>query len=467
MKCSSPKLAALTALEQSLLSSGGRRTLERHLAHCEVCKAARPSVRKLIVDVSDLKLNTEAQVHAFNWAPIEQSLSHLFKDADLSAPISPVMQPESSKVVALKTKRSGGLRPMVIGGGILLAAAAVTVMFWPPAPIRPVAVRSPLPANVHVTEFVASLSAGPSAIEVPAVWREGETIVVPPSSRVDAVSDEHVIAALSGGSSATVRSRGLELHQGRVDLKTSGDVPFVVQVGQLDIESVSSAHFFVEMGDGEPTIRGKEGGVRIRNRGTGDLRTLTFNERESQGATDAPAPILPNGLSGPWVNINHPDVVQWKVLDVEVAASQNLSMAVREGPLHIEGYGADGAVYETDVVVGPSGLTLAASALPRRRIPRRLGEPLSADQIQTVVRSGARDLRRCYDLALRQDPTLSGVWSMAVEVSRSGQARAGGFAPTNPPPVLSSCLRGVVGRWEFPQSQSGADFEVPVRFATH
>src|SRR5687767_9118458 len=71
MRPHEPKIAALMALEEDLLSRRGRARIERHLAGCETCRRARGSMRVY----SATKADVQVMKPAIDWSRIEASLA--------------------------------------------------------------------------------------------------------------------------------------------------------------------------------------------------------------------------------------------------------------------------------------------------------------------------------------------------------------------------------------------------------
>ena len=94
----------------------------------------------------------------------------------------------------------------------------------------------------------------------------------------------------------------------------------------------------------------------------------------------------------------------------------------------------------------------------RAETPRPTGAAFSR-----VIKHGRPDLQRCYQRALRQDPTLSTAKvSVSINVGTSGRVTNVALAPPLPTGTLESCLKDTVSRWAFPPSPVAYETEVPL-----
>lgn len=83
----------------------------------------------------------------------------------------------------------------------------------------------------------------------------------------------------------------------------------------------------------------------------------------------------------------------------------------------------------------------------RPQAPRLASEPLTVDYIlDKINRSYMPRLRRCYDKALSQDPTLAGTVTVTFTVSKYGRVdgTAAGIAPK-----VDACLSAAIASWRF------------------
>jgi Protein of unknown function (DUF2911) len=80
-----------------------------------------------------------------------------------------------------------------------------------------------------------------------------------------------------------------------------------------------------------------------------------------------------------------------------------------------------------------------------------------------VIKQGRPDLQRCYQRALRQDPTLSTAKvTVSINVGTSGRVMNVSVAPPLPTGALESCLKDAVSRWAFPPSPVEYETQVPL-----
>jgi hypothetical protein len=94
----------------------------------------------------------------------------------------------------------------------------------------------------------------------------------------------------------------------------------------------------------------------------------------------------------------------------------------------------------------------------RAETPRPTGAAFSR-----VIKHGRPDLQRCYQRALRQDPTLSTAKvTVSINVGTTGRVTKVALAPSLPTGTLESCLRDALSRWAFPPSPVAYETQVPL-----
>jgi hypothetical protein len=94
----------------------------------------------------------------------------------------------------------------------------------------------------------------------------------------------------------------------------------------------------------------------------------------------------------------------------------------------------------------------------RPETPRPTGAAFSR-----VIKHGRPDLQRCYQRALRQDPTLSTAKvTVSINVGTTGRVTNVALAPPLPTGTLESCLKDAVSRWAFPPSPVAYETQVPL-----
>lgn len=100
-----------------------------------------------------------------------------------------------------------------------------------------------------------------------------------------------------------------------------------------------------------------------------------------------------------------------------------------------------------------------------RRVEARRSEtsrPTGA-AFSRVVTHGRPDLQRCYQRALRQDPTLGAAKvTVSINVGTTGRVTNVSVAPPLPTGALESCLKDTVSRWAFPPSPVEYETQVPL-----
>jgi Protein of unknown function (DUF2911) len=116
------------------------------------------------------------------------------------------------------------------------------------------------------------------------------------------------------------------------------------------------------------------------------------------------------------------------------------------------------------VIVG--GDTLPDPPLAERTVDaagRRATKSPSERAFGPLIKRGLPDLRRCYQRALRQDPSLvAAKLTLSIAVGPSGRVTN---VIVDPPPAtgtLDDCLKTTVGRWTFPASPTEYETQVPL-----
>jgi anti-sigma factor RsiW len=99
---------------------------------------------------------------------------------------------------------------------------------------------------------------------------------------------------------------------------------------------------------------------------------------------------------------------------------------------------------------------------------RRMGT-LPKEEVAEVVRRGRRQLRRCYDRALRVSGTdFSADLRLGLRIARTGEVRRAdvrGVGEGEAPPAFRRCVEEAAQAWHFPAPDGGpVDVEVPFRF---
>jgi hypothetical protein len=98
-----------------------------------------------------------------------------------------------------------------------------------------------------------------------------------------------------------------------------------------------------------------------------------------------------------------------------------------------------------------------------RRATKPSTKPPSEQAFGPLIKRGLPDLRRCYQRALRQDPSLAAAkLTLSIAVGSSGRVTN---VIVDPPPAtgtLDACLKSTVGRWTFPASPTEYETQVPL-----
>lgn len=76
--------------------------------------------------------------------------------------------------------------------------------------------------------------------------------------------------------------------------------------------------------------------------------------------------------------------------------------------------------------------------------------PVEADELESMVRRRATQIRACYERRLKHDPSLAGTVSLRLRVGDAGQVtRVSVEQSTLPDPLVAECLRREAAGWSF------------------
>jgi hypothetical protein len=102
-------------------------------------------------------------------------------------------------------------------------------------------------------------------------------------------------------------------------------------------------------------------------------------------------------------------------------------------------------------------------------IPRvKASKPPSPAEFSPLIKRGVPDLQRCYQRALRQDPSLGAAKvTLSIAVGVSGRVANVTVDPPLPARALESCVKEAVARWAFPSSPVDYETQVPLVLRGH
>jgi TonB family protein len=91
---------------------------------------------------------------------------------------------------------------------------------------------------------------------------------------------------------------------------------------------------------------------------------------------------------------------------------------------------------------------------------------LERDVIREVVRAEIDDVRACYEVALADDPALSGTIVVSFTVGEGGAVSNARVLEDDVGAGVGACLVGAIGAWRFPGAEGRAPVSVtyPFRF---
>lgn len=473
-----PKVRALLAYEAGRLGARGRDRVERHLASCEVCDEALAAMRAYDELVKEVRAEPLPRI---DWSAMELTLRR-----------------EAREQARAATRAA----PSSTVGLVALAAAALlaVVLAWPseervvevelPQPSSgaapeadrtPEAAPAPAPVTARVTAVAGcpAVDGRPGCVELGAEVGTGDRLTTGAGALAHLrVAEGTGFVAHAGTDLAVTR-----LEPGTVELSLSAG-----RVSSLVSPRADGERYEVRADEWTVRVRGTRFEVARDARGVGvtvdegvvevvrgdEVVTLRSPARWTSapgvGASEQGAVALPRVAVGlEWPALTLPDLAHvdvWEIDGAAVEAVGRLSMRVPTGPLAILGRGPRG-LYRATLDIGDEGaeleeqrLVLASEAAAAPR-----GE-LTSEEIRPVVQAGMRDLRRCYDRALRRRPDLRGRYSARVLVDRAGGVRQVRLSAPDAPAEFASCITDEARSWRFPAPRGGVVWlDVPLNFA--
>jgi len=98
----------------------------------------------------------------------------------------------------------------------------------------------------------------------------------------------------------------------------------------------------------------------------------------------------------------------------------------------------------------------------------RASKPPSPAAFSPLIKRGLPDLQRCYQRALRQDPSLAAAKvTLSIAVGVSGRVTNVSLDPPLTARTLEACVKDAVGRWLFPSSPVDYETQVPLVLSGH
>jgi hypothetical protein len=475
----SPRLFALEALVAGRLSPEGTARLERHLAACETCREALKAVR------SYEALRVEARDHEapdLAWEKLEQAIARdaaPITDGAFSVRTRP--QPRNGRWVALAWP--------------VLAIAATLVVAWISMQGQPQeAPRAEAPAQAVVPQRAES-----TLLEGRATLIEGRVDRVRDGARTALVAgevlrerdrlitaeDATVHVALADGSGFALAAHGelelralrtngakLELVRGELasQVRTLGASERFIVLGTTFEAHVHGTRFMVRQ-TADFAVAVAEGRVEIR-RGDTSVAFVDAGQHweSSPGAAialDRELGVYGLGITTDWSALTlppHPSVAAWQLGPAWVPAGGVIAMRAPRGDFALALEDVNGKLHQVTVTVLPEGARLGTGTIDRLLAPRGSVGVLEASQISPVVHAGMGNLQRCYERALRTDPTLRGKLVLSLRVGADGRVGKAELAQNDLPKEAQRCVTDEARKWQFPRPEGGAVvFEVPLQ----
>lgn len=484
----SPKIAALIALQEGLLSPKGRARLEAHLAKCEVCREAQAAMvvyDRISVDIRGSKapeldwenmarrLEKEiavdraaipakpAKKSRFGWPLLVAAAAAFFLwflvDGGSSPPeIAERSSPRPSST-AVRSHARIAREPQIIDdtahwvATVMLSAGDVKV--------REGGFEHAADVDDELAEGAAIHTELDSELHLRIAERTGIALLEESTARFAALRDGNVILALDHGRIASV-----------VDGEVfRGSSRFIVMASEHRFEA-RATHFEVELeadslrldvAEGEVAVHHPDGRVEVV-RAPGHW---SMNGSSSGGERALQRPYGLEDEAQAVLRANRPDIVRWEIGDVAFEGRGQLAMRVGLGALSITGFDGEGRAFRRVADIGGDGLTIDALGLVAGAPRVRANGFLPEREIREVVERGQLRLRQCYEQGLRERPDLEGQMRVQITVGLDGSVMRYQVTSGDIPVGMQACVRNYVERWSFPPPRGGTvTFEAPLSF---
>lgn len=465
MKRHPPKLYALEAKLEGLLSERSEQYLDRHLRQCDTCQAAlramqeyrslRDAARK--VDLPELSFER-----------FEQKLAQ-----------------ERKAAPAVATGSKGKL--IAIALPVLAIAATVLIGFIGISGQREVAQRATVPQVsapeqppvVEDARLKGWVTAGASGAFSQAI-EEGATLRTGSGEELQVHLADNTGIVLGADTELTLTR--LRAHEIRLSLvrgsvwntvrKLAPEDAYSVEAGDVTA-SVRGTRFFVSRASSQVSVDVHEGKVAVFDHGREAALLLPGQSYATAGnavtrSTDRKILGL-DAISETFPTLRLPvlpQVAAWHMAETRFSGSAELAMRAPAGVLQLSFEDARGTLHPFEVTLAPEG-TRVEEGLIRSTLQAeadaRMGT-LDPEQISPVLQQGMPSLKRCYEQSLRRAPELTGRFTLAVRVAADGHvARAELRGDAGLPADLTRCIASQAKLWQFPQPAGGpVAFEVPV-----
>lgn len=470
-----PKTAALIAYASGLLSDVGRRRLEAHLDGCAVCREELAAIEMYDSLIEDVR---SSQMPAIDFESMEIPL------AREAAAVSRTMQAQRAR------RRVGPWVALAVA-----AAAGLGVWAWtqrgadappvarPDAPLEAPEVEPPQVAEAALLVPVVTLVAGDARrqgadgeapVELGAALAEADRLLTGPRAEVHVRLSDGTgfrLAAASSVALERIREDGvrLALAEGEVAQRVAplaSGSSFVVLCAGYSIE-VTGTRYVVSHVDGVVGVDLSEGSVRVRPP-EGDPIDLRAPARwrsrggAADGTPDAPAlrALEAPQIAPTPVTLADARIVRWSVDGAEVETEGALRLGLAPGEHEVRGWDARGRLFTVLLPVGDAPVELDPGALSPEA-PRLRPGHLDEAQLRPVIARGARQVQRCYELALRQGEQSSiGRARVRLDIGVMGDVQRVRVLDL-PEGALSQCIGNYAMRWTFPPPGGPLTIEQP------
>ena len=430
-----PKIAALIAYQEGLLSEGGRRRVERHLSGCEVCRDAIASMRVYDELVEGLRGLTPDP----DWSKMELRLRREAREV-------------SRQIISVDPKPA----PLSLLAAVALAAAVIPLLLSQPPRTEPdtasMAAAPTMPergaARGEITlvkgEVLRETFAGVRPLAVGEALEEAEILQLRGRSEAHVRLQDHTGIVLEG----PTRLQLAHLREGQVQLELfEGTISSeVAPLAEGDHYSVTAGPWRVEVlgtrfrvwTDGRSLgVRVDEGTVSISR----DGRVMRVLEAPASFGTASgervrsPVAISPASQGWPLLRIPPLAVDTLTVGGLELGAGGNVALRVPPGEVALAGSGQE-LSFDTLVQVETDYHFSAPALTPQA--PTRQHGYLPPELIAPVVRAGQRRMTRCQEQADRAGQTITGRFTLQVTIGRTGVVQHARLVTSGerPPPCL-------------------------------
>lgn len=478
-----PKTAALLAYAEDVLSAAGRARLERHLDGCEVCRRELAAIELYDRIVDDARGAPAPEV---DFDRMEMTLA---REA----------QRISTEMGVVRRRRSW------VPVAVLAAAAAVLLALWvawpgggsrapvaerpEPSPTEAPEAPAPEPASLHPVVTLAAGTAERLAGGEPEALAPGDELDEGARLRTGEASELHVrlrdgtgFVARAGTRVALTEAREdairLTLEEGELAQHVatlSNGSTYVVLVSGHEVE-VRGTEFVVSYVDGVVAVDLADGVLEVRPPDaepfelSAPARWRSDGAIVEAGAEDDPIVPRPRELVGAEnlteVTLADERIVRWAI-DGTVIPASDVRLRLPDGEHRVEGWDRRNRAFVATFPVRGQPVALEPGAL-RPEGPHLSPGHLDPEEIAPVLQHGRRQLRSCYEAALRRGSTISGRVRLRVTLDVMGGVRRVQTPDLEGPGAdeLRQCVTNYVSRWTFPPPGGPMTFEVPLNLTT-